>query len=410
MSIPRDFCAATTPQLRVELAEHQLALLAAREGVIRAFVCLDAEAARRRIGGRIAGPLGGALVGVKDMIATAAFPTLYGSDDPHDAGPRVDAWCVREVLRRGGTILGKTVCTRFAFPVPGPTTNPHDARRTPGGSSSGSAAAVGAGFVSFALGTQTAGSTIRPASYCGVTGYKPSHGLLQTDGVQAISTTLDHLGIFARSPRDAWYFTSTLVMPQAEIVASRRPRRLLVLRLPDEIPQDDCYAEHLVALTASLSQEDVTMETTDLPFPIADFRHLQQDLCYWEAARILLAPGRMRLVPQLQALLTPYLDKGVAVYAAARRRRQQYQMHFAALATGYDAILLSAATGAAPPFVETGDAVMNRFWTALHVPAITVPLWRTLAGLPLGVQLLGALGEDRSLAGMAQWLFERATS
>jgi Asp-tRNA(Asn)/Glu-tRNA(Gln) amidotransferase A subunit family amidase len=122
----------------------------------------------------------------------------------------------RAAKRLGATVLGKTVCTEFAYPMPGPTINPHDPRRTPGGSSSGSAAAVAAGFVSFALGTQTAGSVIRPASYCGVTGYKPSHGLLSTEGVQAISATLDHVGVFARSPRDAWYFASAMVLRERD--------------------------------------------------------------------------------------------------------------------------------------------------------------------------------------------------
>src|SRR5581483_1010584 len=133
----------------------------------------------------------------------------------------------------------------FPYPKPGPTTNPHDPLRTPGGSSSGSAAAVAAGFVSFALGTQTAGSTIRPASYCGVTGFKPSYGLLHLDGVQAVSTTLDHLGVFARSPRDAWYLTSAMVMSRAEVVVARAPKRLLVLRLPVQIAQNDGYPERI---------------------------------------------------------------------------------------------------------------------------------------------------------------------
>lgn len=407
MNDSMDFCATSTPEERAALAERQLATLAAREGAVRAFVCLDAEAARRRIAERPAGPLGGALIGIKDIIATAAFPTGYGSPDPATAGPRVDAWSVAKTQRLGGTILGKTVCTQFAFPLPGPTTNPHDARRTPGGSSSGSAAAVAAGFVSFALGTQTAGSTIRPASYCGVTGFKPTYGLLHTDGVQAISTTLDHLGIFALSPRDVWYFTSAMTMNQAEVVAPRRPRRVLVLRLPAEVPQGDEYPERLGSLASSLSEDGVVTTSVDLPFPAEDFRNLQKELCYWEAARILLGPGRMRLVPQLMSLLGPYRDMDIAKYAAARRRRQAYQEQFEALAAGYDAVLLPAATGVAPlSLADTGDAVMSRFWTALHVPAITVPLWRTREGLPLGLQLLGALGMDRALAGIAQWFYE----
>src|SRR5499427_7532528 len=215
----QEFCASRN---RRALTERQLAALAAREPVVRAFVICDAAGARSAQSSQ--GPLAGALIGVKDIITTADFPTRYGADDTEERGPRVDAWCVAQVRRLGATILGKTMCTEFAYPMPGPTTNPHDPTRTPGGSSSGSAAAVAAGFVSFAFGTQTAGSTIRPASYCGVSGMKPSYGLLPTEGVEVISTTCDHLGVFALSPRDAWYFISALTAARAEIVPARRPR------------------------------------------------------------------------------------------------------------------------------------------------------------------------------------------
>jgi Asp-tRNA(Asn)/Glu-tRNA(Gln) amidotransferase A subunit family amidase len=222
------------------------------------------------------------------------------------------------------------------------------------------------------------------------------------DGVQAISSTCDHLGIFARSPRDAWFITSALMMVRPEIIAPRRPRRVVVLRLPQEVPQGDAYPERLAALADALRRDGVTVEVIDLPFPGKDFRTLQQDLCYWEAARTLLAPGRIRTVPQLRSLLGPYLDRDVTAYAAARRR-QEYQTQFAMLSAGCDAVLLPAATGIAPPIADTGDAVMSRFWTALHVPAITIPLWRSAAGFPLGLQLLGGLGTDRILAEIAQW-------
>ncbi|HEY6433829.1 MAG TPA: amidase [Acetobacteraceae bacterium] len=396
-----DFCALGSAAARRARADEQRAALVQREATVRAFVCHDPDApsASDR-------PLAGALIGVKDIIATADFPTAYG----HAEAPgerREDAWCVARVRQLGGTILGKTVCTAFAYPMPGPTTNPHDAGRTPGGSSSGSAAAVAAGFVSFALGTQTAGSTVRPAAYCGVVGLKPSFGLLPTDGIQPIATTLDHVGIFAASPRDAWFMTSAMIRTP-EIVAPQRPRRLLLLRLPPELPQHDAYPERLAALAAALRQDDITVDAIDLPFPVADFRTLQQQLCYWEAARIIMVPGSVRLVPELVALLAPYRDADGTAYAAARRRRQAYQMQFDTLAGDYDAVMMPSATGAAPPLASTGDAVMNRFWTALHVPAINVPFWRNDAALPLGLQLVGALGTDRALAAVAQWFHQRA--
>jgi Asp-tRNA(Asn)/Glu-tRNA(Gln) amidotransferase A subunit family amidase len=392
----QDFCASRD---RLALSERQLATLAAREPVVRAFVICDVPAARAARSSQ--GPLAGALIGVKDIITTADFPTRYGADDAEERGRREDAWCVAQVRRLGATILGKTASTEFAYPVPGPTTNPHDATRTPGGSSGGSAAAVAAGFVSFALGTQTAGSTIRPASYCGVTGYKPSYGLLPLEGVQAISTTLDHLGIFARSPRDAWCITSAMLMRAPEVLPARAPRRILILNLPVA----HGYGTLMSALAASLARDGIAVETLDLPFPAEDFTELQQELCYWEAARILRVPGPARVVPQLEALLAPYAAAGVETYAAARRRREQHQAAFEALASGYDAVLTPAATGPAPSRETTGDAIMSRFFTALHVPAFSVPMgWAD--GLPLGLQLLGRLGEDRALAATAQWFFE----
>jgi len=393
-----DFCAASSPAQRAALAQHQLEAIAAQEGVIHAFTCMD-PAAR----GEDSGPLAGALIGVKDIITTADFPTHYGSPFRDNEGPRIDAWCVGEAKRLGAVILGKTVSTEIAFALPGPTVNPHDHARTPGGSSSGSAAAVAAGFVSFAIGTQTAGSTIRPASFCGVTGYKPSYGLLHLEGVQAISTTCDHLGFFTQSPRDAWFMTSA-TLGRAEVLQPRQPKRLLHVRMPGAVPLEDEMRARMDALARALPGVDV--ETVELPVPLDDFAGLQPALCFWEAARILLAPGRMRLAEGLTNLLQPYLEMDIAPYAEARRKRARYQEQFTALIAGFDAVLLPAALGVAPVgLANTGDALMSRFWTPLHVPAVTVPLWRA-GGLPLAPQLLGALGADRELLQVAQWLFE----
>jgi Asp-tRNA(Asn)/Glu-tRNA(Gln) amidotransferase A subunit family amidase len=307
----------------------------------------------------------------------------------------------------GGIILGKTVCTAFGVALPGPTVNPRDPRRTPGGSSSGSAAAVAAGFVSFALGSQTAGSTIRPASYCGVTGYKPTFGLLPTVGMAALSTTLDHLGIFARSPRDAWYFASALALAREEKLAARKPKRLLILRVPAEIGIGDDYPARLEELASCVAWDGVEVETLDLPFAFDDFALLQKRLCYWEAARLLPASAQFRLTAAQWAAFGSYLDVDVSLYANARLQQGSCQAKFQQLATSYDAVLMPAATGAAPPTLgNTGDAVMNRFWTALHVPVLSVPMWVTEDGAPLGLQVIGALGDDRSLCEIAQWFFE----
>jgi Asp-tRNA(Asn)/Glu-tRNA(Gln) amidotransferase A subunit family amidase len=213
--------------------------------------------------------------------------------------------------------------------------------------------------------------------------------------------------VFSESPRDAWYLVSAMALPDAEVLTARRPVRVLVPHLPAELPHDDGYRERLTALAVALRENGIAVETTELPILADDFLNLQQEICYWEAARILLASGRMNLLPELVALLGPYSTSDTTRYAAARRRRQTCQAAFDALAAGYDAVLLPSATGAAPPMTNTGDAVMNRIWTALHVPVITVPFWRSADGMPLGLQLVGRLGSDRALIQTAQWFHER---
>jgi len=392
-----DFC-ALLPAGRVALAENQLTELEARENEIKAFVCADIDAAHQALAAVPAGPLSGALIGIKDIIATRDFPTRCGDPElPVGAIARRDAWVVARLKVLGATILGKTVCTRFGIPIPGPTRNPHDPRHSPGGSSSGSAAAVAAGFVSFAIGTQTAGSTIRPASYCGVVGYKPTFGLLSTEGVQPLSTSLDHIGIFAESPRDAWLLTTALVLRGPETIAPHPPARLCILKMPGQ----NCA--RLARLAETLRAAEIETDVLPLPVPWRDFTDLQKDICYWEAAR-LISPESIPISPSLSDLLEPYLQRDLEFYTAALQRRAHYQANFDALATIYDAILLPAALGPAPLHHDTGDAAMNRFWTALHVPAISVPLWRDEMGLPIGLQLVGRFGSDRRLMGVAEWL------
>lgn len=384
-----------TPDFRA-LANAQLAAFAAREPEIQAFVCAGVDSARRQLAAPNTGPLSGALIGIKDIIATQDFPTRCGDPDlPDKAIPRRDAWVVARLKSIGAIILGKTVCTRFGIPIPGPTRNPHDLRHTPGGSSSGSAAAVAAGFVSFAIGTQTAGSTIRPASYCGVVGYKPSFGLLSTEGVQPLSTTLDHIGIFAQSPRDAWFLTTAMLLPEPTILAPRRPTRVLIL----DIPGQTCPG-----LAEMLQTVGIEVDVAPLPIPWREFTDLQKDICYWEAARLLLLQETIPIAPPLQELLESYARRDIGFYATALQRRANYQTNFDTLATKYDAILLPAAPGPAPLHHDTGDAILNRFWTALGVPAITIPFWRSDTGLPIGLQLVGRPGSDRHLVEVADWM------
>lgn len=404
-----DYCAAliaeaSQPGARQRLAEAEIARLNSFESDIRSFVSYRTEIPERHY--ETAHPIGGALVGIKDIILTREFPTRYGSPFAENEGPRRDAWCVERLNRLGARIVGKTVSTEFAFSRPGATQNPHDRRRTPGGSSSGSAAAVAAGFVSFALGSQTGGSVIRPASYCGIVGFKPTYGLLPLDGVHPASTTLDHLGVFARSPRDAWLLAASLLDDNAILLEPVKPRKLLVIRIPDSIPIADDFKRRLAELSDQCRASGISVEDIDLPIPVDDFIHLQELLCYWEASRILLNIPLPRLTPELAGLLEPYRSIGLAEYAEARRKRQAYQALLDDLLLDVDAIVMPSATDVAPEGLShTGDAALNRFWTSLHLPVASIPLWRGIYGLPLGLQIVGALGRDRELLACGEWMF-----
>lgn len=404
-----DYCSALAaepdqPGARRRLAEAEIARLNAFESDIRAFVSYRTEIPERNEGA--AHPLGGALVGIKDIILTREFPTRYGSPFAENEGPRRDAWCVQRLNRLGAHVVGKTVSTEFAFSRPGATQNPHDRRRTPGGSSSGSAAAVAAGFVSFALGSQTGGSVIRPASYCGIVGYKPTFGLLPLDGVHPASTTLDHLGIFARSPRDAWLLAASLLDDNASPLEPVKPGKLLMLRVPDSVPVADGFKRRLVEFSDRCRASGVSVEQIELPVPVDDFVHLQELLCYWEASRILLNVPAPRLTPELAGLLERYRSIGLAEYADARRKRQAYQALFDGILRDRDAIVMPSATDVAPEGLgHTGDAALNRFWTSLHLPVASIPLWTGTHGLPLGLQIVGPLGGDRELLACGEWMF-----
>jgi Asp-tRNA(Asn)/Glu-tRNA(Gln) amidotransferase A subunit family amidase len=404
-----DYCAALDAELdqpgaRRRLAQAEIARLNAFENDIRAFVSYRTDIPERHDNPRH--PLAGALVGVKDIILTRDFPTRYGSPFSENEGPRRDAWCVQRLSELGAQVVGKTVSTEFAFSRPGATQNPHDRRRTPGGSSSGSAAAVAAGFVSFALGSQTGGSVIRPASYCGIVGFKPTFGLLPLDGVHPASTTLDHLGLFARSPRDAWLLTNSLLAGGAQPLEPMKPRRLLELQVPDSIPLADQYKRHLEVLAERCRVSGISIESIELPVPVDDFVHLQELLCYWEASRILLNVPSPRLTPELAGLLEPYLAIGLDAYADARRKRQTYQSLFDGILQDVDAIVMPSAIDVAPEGLgHTGDAALNRFWTSLHLPVASIPLWTGTQGLPLGLQMIGALGRDRELLACGEWMF-----
>ncbi|MBU2092199.1 MAG: amidase [Alphaproteobacteria bacterium] len=386
-----------------------LDIVAERDGPVQAFIHLDAEAtlaaARTLDKGPRRGMLHGVPVGVKDIIDTHDMPTGYGSPIYDGHRPAADAACVAGLRRRGGLVFGKTVSTEFAYYTPGKTRNPHDPSRTPGGSSSGSAAAVGAGMVPLAFGTQTAGSIIRPASFCGVVGYKPSFGTINTAGVKPFGMSLDTIGGFAGSVADIAFlvgalsghdFLSGLDKPAApRIGLCRTPQ------WPDvEAGTEAAFAEAETRLAKGLAP-------ITLPAIFDDLAVEQVSVMAYEAAAA-YASENLYHADRLSDHIRDLLAKGDTVdgvaYRAILGKAARARMALAEAMDGLDVLLVPAAPGEAPVGMATGNSVFNRMWTLLGVPCVTVPGLTGPAGLPVGLQLIGRPGEDARTLAAAAWL------
>ncbi len=363
------------------------------------------------------GPLAGIPVGVKDIIATACMPTTNGSAIYAGHVPRKDAWIVAETKRLGGTVFGKTVTTEFAWRQPGPTVNPWNPAYTPGGSSSGSAAAVAAGIVPLAFGSQTLGSIVRPAAYCGVVGYMPSFGAIPCEGVHPLAASLDHVGFFTRSAADAAAAHSLYIERDpspvldssawAQYFPEIRPPRLAVIRtgywMRAEVGQRENFDAALALLAANGAElkEFTLPDDTDL---IVESTNL---ILAYEAARI-FAPLVEQHPAKTSARLKQLVATGMAVsearYQAALKLRTKLHEHLADWIASFDAILTLPATGQAPSGLEeTGDASFCAPWTLAGGPAVTIPSGWTSAGLPLGLQITGSRGSDRTILAVAAW-------
>jgi len=386
-----------------DYAAAWLELIDAQEAVVGAWQYLDREqalaAARRRDREGSGGSLHGIAIAVKDLIDTADMPTGYGSPIYDGHRPAADASCVALAREAGAVVLGKTVTTEFAAFFPGKTANPHNPAHTPGGSSSGSAAAVAAGMAPLAFGTQTAGSIIRPAAYCGVVGYKPSFGLVARAGVKSLADSLDTVGCMARSVEDAAFFIGVLTDRRGlrEVSAPLAPRFGLCRTAmwseaePATIAAVDRSRAALLAAGAWVDDIAVPAEHQGL----AD---AQDKIMRFEMARS-LAWERVERPNLVSPVLAQMLDYGMTVgpddYDAARAAfvaaRARLDHFFGECA----AIIVPAAPGEAPEGLgSTGSPVFNRMWTALGVPCVTIPAGRGDKGLPVGVQLVGRIGED----------------
>ena len=399
------------------------------EATVQAWAFLDpdhamqqaARADQLRKEGRAMGPLHGVPIGIKDIFDTADMPTELGS--PLWAGrmPRRDATVVARLREAGAVIMGKTVTTEYAGLQPGKTTNPHDAQRTPGGSSSGSAAAVAALMVPGAIGSQTNGSVIRPAAFCGVVGFKPTHGLISRGGALLLSRTLDHVGVFARTVEDAALLAETLIgvdeddpdtrpsaRPPLAAVAGTEPPlppRFAFVRSPvwerAEPETREAFAELVAAMGEAVAEVElgasftraVEMHRTIMEVEMA--HNLQRDY----------DKGGDRMSPVLRELLERGRGRRGTDYLGAVAGIPVLNDVLDPVFDEYDAIVTPAAPGEAPRGLQsTGQPIFCTLWTYLGTPALTLPLLRSSAGLPLGVQLVGRRGGDARLLRTARWL------
>jgi amidase len=397
------------------LAEAQLARIEATDGVIEAWAHFDparvrAEADKCDAAAGTRGPLSGIGIGIKDIIATADQPTEMGSPIYEGHRPERDAECVKKLKHAGGYVFGKSVTTAFAFLDPAKTKNPWNPRHTPGGSSSGPAAAVAAGHVTGAVGTQTNGSVIRPAAFCGVVGFKPTKDAIALDGVHLFSDTLDQLGTFTRSVADAARLASALAAsPIASATAplSKPPRFGYLARFPWTQEVDRDADATLDAATARLRERGALVTAMGLPPEWSDANRVHKTIMLYEGVKYLGATqdrDRVRLSPKLNEALDEGRRISRADYDAAQSKREVAIAYFKRWIAEFDAIITPSAPGPAPEGVaSTGDPSCCTLWSLTGFPALTLPIGLAPNGLPLGMQLAAPAGEDDRLFAVAAW-------
>ena len=364
------------------------------------------------------GALAGVPVGIKDIIDTADQPSENGTEADRGRMPSTDATAVRRLRQAGAVILGKTVTTECACGASRGTRNPHNLEHTPGGSSSGSAAAVAAGMVPLALGTQTAGSVIRPAAFCGVWGMMPSLGTIPCTGTLKLSETLDHLGVFAGSPEDLALSIDAISGEDGvdPVAAGQRPTRLsATLAAPLARPRlaflrgptwnevtPDC-AERYEKLAQQLGAE-----ARDMGDGFADIVEAHQTVMFAEIGHNMW-PLYERAGAKLSEMMRARLVKGRAIgaedYLRMRARIHAMRMAFNQVMGNFDAAITAPAPGEAPLGLEsTGSRLLTLAWTTLGVPAVNVPGMAGANGLPVGVQVVGRRGDDAAVLRAAAWL------
>ncbi len=389
--------------------EAELAVVAGREPIVRAWsIRLSDEALRAAVARASDGPLSGWTFGVKDVIDTADFPTERGSAIYQGRAPWEDAACVAMVKAAGAVIAGKTTTTEFALFAPTVTTNPHDPERTPGGSSSGSAAAVAAGMVRAAFGTQTVGSVLRPAAFCGVVGFKGTFGFVPMTGIGTLAHSLDTLGWHTRTVSDSAAIHRVMTGEAAPIQPIEPPTFGLYRSRHYHKAQPE-LEPLLGAVTDRLRAAGAIVIELDHASHLADVAEAGEVILSYESSRAfawergshpdLIHPSIVKLFERGDSVSAAEYHWAQRAVAGARARHDGYLTD-----TKIDAILTPSAPGEAPPMATTGDSVFNRLWSTLGVPAIQIPVGTGPNRLPLGVQLTTGQWSDADLFAIASWL------
>lgn len=401
------------------LLEAILARIDAVEPALHAWVAIDragalararelTEQARR---GDVRGPLHGIPVGIKDIIHVAGMVTTTGAGDFAHERPTRDAVSVARLRRAGAIILGKTTTTEFAYLDPTDTRNPWNLEHTPGGSSAGSAAAVGARMIPLALGSQTIGSTLRPAAYCGIVGFKPSHGGIDLDGVHPLAPSLDHVGIFCRSVDDARLaFTVLSKDPVAEAGIPKAPgaQRIGLIDGAFSARADAETRTNLAAVAAALARAGSQVAEVELPPSYLDVTDAMTLILEVEAARVheaKFAVHGAHYRPKIQSLLERGRRRGEREYARALELRRQFQTDMRPLPGTVDVLMMPTTPAPAPRGLDsTGDPSFCAPWSFAGMPAISVPSGLSRDGLPLAVQLIAEAGAESKLLAVARWV------
>jgi len=378
------------------------------EDRIRGFVTFDRSAVLSQVEGRADWfrnrPLAGITLGVKDIIDALPYPTECGTRFRRSTQPVQDAAVVARLKSAGAVVFGKTVTTEFAYFAPGPTRNPFDLNRTPGGSSSGSAAAVAAGFIDVGLGSQTAASITRPASYCGVVGFKPTHGRYSLAGVRGLAPSFDTLGFLCRDVPTAAQVHS-VIMAADRVAEPKAPARVGVCRTPwwdmAEAATQDALLKSAVLLSAGAEVEEVGLDD------FVDGVRLQAEIMAFEAAAMISPDGDVLerdLSPVLMKMIELGREMDYAHYQKSLRDAAELRRRIDTVFETYDVLAAPAAPGEAPEgLASTGDPIFSRLWSLLGLPTITVPGFTGPSGMPVGIQLLARAGQDEALLSHALW-------